>query len=112
MINQDQFDYVIKNLSERGFIKKFRDGWLFTEKGENYTSKRSGNSWLRISYAPTNLWVPSLFHINEPMREWVWGFTEFYEIKEDEYIALCEYFEIPLEKENQVILDDEEDFVV
>ena len=53
MINQDQFDYVIKNLSERGFIKKFRDSWLFTEKGENYTSRRSGNSWIRISYAPS-----------------------------------------------------------
>lgn len=112
MIDQDQFDYVIKSLSERGFIKKFRDSWLFTEKGENYTSSRSGSSWIRISYAPTNLWVPNLFHINEPMREWEWGFIELYEISEREYAALCEYFEIPLEKENQVILDDEEDFVV
>ena len=37
---------------------------------------------------------------------------EFCEIEEREYIALCEYFEIPLEKENQVILDDEESFVI
>ena len=112
MIDQDQFDYVIKNLSERGFIKKFRSSWLFTEKGENYTCRRSENSWIRISYASTNLWVPNLFHINEPMREWEWGFTELCEITEDEYVALCKYFEIPLEKENQVILDDEEDFIV
>lgn len=112
MINQDQFDYVIKNLSERGFIKKFRDSWLFTEKGENYTLKRSGHSWLRISYSTSSLWVPTLLHIDEPMREWDWVFTEFWEISEREYIALCEYFEISLEQENQVILDDEETFVI
>lgn len=44
MIDQVQFDYVIKNLSERGFIKKYRDGWLFTEKGDNYTHGRSEDS--------------------------------------------------------------------
>lgn len=112
MIDQDQFDYVIKSLSERSFIKKFRNSWLFTEKGENYTLRRSGHSWLRISYAPTNLWIPALFHIDEPKQEWEWGFTELNEISEREYTALCEYFEIPLEKENQVILEDEETFVI
>ena len=112
MINQDQFDYVIKNLSERGFIKKFRDSWLFTEKGDSYTRRRSRHSWIRISYSPTNLWVPSLLHIDEPMRKWDWEFIEFCEISEREYIALCEYFEISLEQENQVILDDEETFVI
>ena len=107
MITQDQFNYVIKNLSERGLIEKCSGGWLFTEKGEKYTRSRSGTSWIRISCYSTDLWAPDLLHIDEPMYKWDWWFMELYQISEKSYMALCEYFEIPLEQDNANISVDD-----
>ena len=104
MITQDQFNYVIKNLSERGLIEKCSGGWLFTEKGEKYTRSRSGTSWIRISCYSTDLWAPDLLHIDEPMYEWEWRFMELYQISEKSYMALCEYFEIPLEQDRKSVV--------
>ena len=113
MITQEQANYVIDNLLGRNFIRKTSGGcYGFTRMGNEYTHRCSGDGWLRLNYYSNNLWVPDMSCIALPIDEWVWSFRNYDEIKEEQYAAFCKYFEIPIEENNQVILDDDDDFVV
>lgn len=122
MCKKEDVKQLIEILHAKGYCEEYDDHAYipFISKGDKYTNKRSGDSWINI-YNNGRLWVPikrSKFKDLNTKKNWLcsWYFKRPSEITELMYTNFCKYFDI----ENEVglitkevyLAEDDDTFIV
>ena len=101
-----KIDKVLEKLLELHYIEKYDSGYKFTAVGRNYTRQKSGNGWTYLSRVSNKeLWLCD----NNKFSSW--RFVPIILITEEEFHDFCEYYNINVEDDKQLVICDEVEFM-
>ena len=101
-----KIDKVLEKLLELHYIEKYDSGYKFTAVGRNYTRQKSGNGWTYLSRVSNKeLWLCD----NNKFSSW--RFVPTILITEEEFHDFCEYYNINVEDDKQLVICDEVEFM-
>lgn len=106
-MDKQKIENALEELKQLGYITEYYGSYKFTEAGHNYTSKKSGNSWIQITqYGISSLWVRQ-----NPKYKDSWTFVSINSVTEEQFADFCKYYNINVEDDKQLEIYNEIEFM-